>query len=145
MDRDEIIRVLGRQKMCLIVRCSKPCSECEYYDSVRTIGDAIDAAVDLLRPRVMEPEELKDIEAGDAVYLQMRSCCWPGNEAINAWVLFENILCAGHYGDEEREYLWYFRWFDRKTLPLKESEYGVEWRLWTGKPSKEQEETKWDG
>jgi hypothetical protein len=94
----------------------------------------------------MEPEELKDIEAGDAVYLQMRSCCWPGNEAINAWVLFENILCAGYSDDSDRrEYLWYFRRFDRKTLPLKESEYGVEWRLWTGKPSKEQEETKWDG
>lgn len=138
MERDEIIRVFAEERKELFDYCAPS-------DERDRLIEAYDAAIDLLRPRVMEPEQLKDIEAGDAVYLQMRTCCWPGNEAINAWVLFENILCAGHYGDEEREYLWYFRRFDRKTLPLKESTYGVEWRLWTGKPSKEQEETKWDG
>ena len=140
MDRDEIIRVLDEERNELFENCAPS-------DERDRLIEAYDAAIDLLRPRVMEQEELKDIEAGDAVYLEMRTCCWPGNEAINAWVLFENILCAGYSDDSDRrEYLWYFRRFDRKTLPLKESDYGVEWRLWTGKPSKEQEEeTKWDG
>ena len=94
--------------------------------------------------RILNVAELEDVVSGKPVWLEMRTCSWPEDANITGWVFFKcftsretlNGECGYHFANL----------YKQTPMPLKESDYGLEWRCWTDEPTKTQMDLeKWDG
>lgn len=157
IDVSEVLRGLEIERQCVSRDCDRNCFTCNLAQDQQWILSVYDGAIEDIKahiPSVMAPDELGSLDEGDAAYLEMRTSAYPGTEAFTGWALFRETLRVRYRAEDNGsgwDWMYYFAYPDRasgiirNTLPLRLSDYGNEWRLWTDKPDEHQREAvKWE-
>lgn len=157
IDVSEILRGLEIERQCVSRDCDRNCFTCNLAQDQQWILSVYDGAIEEIQahlPSVIDADALNGLDEGDAVFLEMRTSAYPGTEAFTGWALFRETLRVRYRVEDigsDWDWMYYFAYPDnasgiiRNTLPLRLSDYGNEWRLWTAKPDGQQREAvKWE-
>lgn len=134
---------------------SGACLDCPYVDpSIKTcvsskplLDDAAELMNELavqLRIRILEPDEVEDLEEDEPVWLERKSDLWKTPRA--GWAMFREKVFEDKFPGHGEDWLYTFGDLHKPCLfPLSLNEYGMTWRCWNRKPTDEQrEEAAWD-